>query len=82
LIDEISEAAYEAIEQAAAEAARAAALAAVERESAALREAQKWKLEAENLKKSGMKNAIITGMACLFGGLVIGISGTLIIGGR
>ena len=47
LIDEISEIAIEAIEQAAAEAARAAALAAVEREAAAFREAERWRLEAE-----------------------------------
>ncbi|MDR2728889.1 MAG: hypothetical protein LBB56_07130, partial [Chitinispirillales bacterium] len=47
LIDDISEAAYEAIEQAAAEASRAAALAALEREGAAIREAQRWRLEAE-----------------------------------
>ena len=41
LIDEISEAAYEAIEKAAGEAARAAFLVSVEREAAALREAQR-----------------------------------------
>jgi len=89
LIDDISEAAYEAIEQAAAEAARAAALAALEREAAAIREAQRWRLEAElrqqiiaETKKAGVKNAVITGLACLLGGLFIGIGGTLIIGGR
>jgi malate/lactate dehydrogenase len=89
LIDDISEAAYEAIETAAAEAARAAALAALEREAAAIREAQRWRLEAElrqqiitETKKAGVKNAVITGLACLLGGLFIGIGGTLIIGGR
>ena len=89
LIDDISEAAYEAIETAAAEAARAAALAALEREAAALREAQRWRLEAElrqqaiiDAKRIGRKNAVITGLACLLGGLFIGIGGTLIIGGR
>ena len=89
LIDDISEAAYEAIEQAAAEAARAAALAALEREAVALREAQRWRLEAEfrqqaiiDAKRTGRKNAVITGLACLLGGLFIGIGGTLIIGGR
>ena len=86
LIDEISEAAIEAIEQAAAEAARAAALAAIEREAAALREAQRWRLEAEtNLqgiqaaKRAGRKNAVIAGLVCFLGGLVIGVSGTLLI---
>ena len=96
LIDEISEAAYEAIDQAAAEAARAAALAALEREAAALREAarreaeaQRWRLEAErNLqaiteaRRAGRKNAVIAGLVCFLGGLAVGITGTLIIGGR
>jgi len=89
LIDDISEAAYEAIEQAVAEAARAAALAALEREAAALREAQRWRVEADlrqqiitETKKAGVKNAVIAGLACLLGGLVIGIGGTIIIGGR
>ena len=87
LIDDISEAAYEAIETAAAEAARAAALAALEREAAAIREAAhqqaealRWRLEAElrqqaiaEAKRTGRKNAVITGLACLLGGLFIGI---------
>ena len=93
LIDEISEAAYEAIDQAAAEAARAAALAALEREAAALREAarreaeaQRWRLEAErNLqeiqaaKRAGRKNAVIAGLVCFLGGLALGIGGTFLI---
>jgi hypothetical protein len=96
LIDEISEAALEAIEQAAAEGARAAALAMLEREAAAYREAAykqaealRWRTEAEirqqalvEIKKAGVKNAIITGAICLLGGLVFGVGGTLIIGGR
>jgi hypothetical protein len=89
LIDDISEAAYEAIEQAAAEAAKAAALAALERETAANREANRWRMEAElrqralaEAKKAGTKNMVITGLACLLGGLALGIGGTLIIGGR
>ena len=73
LIDEISEAAIEAIEQAAAEAARAAALAAVEREAAALREAAQWRLEAETARRTGVRNAIITGLLCLASGLVAGL---------
>ena len=74
LIDEISEAALEAIEQAEAEAARAAALAAVEREAGALREAERWRLEAETARKNGIRNMIITGLACLLGGFVAGIA--------
>ena len=87
LIDEVSEAAYEAIEQAAAEAARAAALAALEREAAALREAARqqaealrWRMEAAaNLqaetqaKRAGIKNAVITGLICLASGFIVGI---------
>ena len=89
LINEISEAALEAIEQAAGEAAKAAVLASIEREAAALREAQRWRIEAElkqqaitETKKAGTKNAIITGLVCLLVGLAIGIGGTLIIGGK
>jgi len=93
LIDEISAAAYEAIERAAAEAAKAATLAGLEREAAFLREvtihqadAQFWRLQAEtNLlavsaaKKAGVKNAVIAGAVCLIGGLFFGVGGTLII---
>jgi predicted amidohydrolase YtcJ len=89
LIDEVSQAALEAIEQAAGEAAKAAVLASIEREAAALREAQRWRLEAEirqgtikAIKKAGTKNAVITGLVCFLGGLAVGIGGTLIIGGR
>jgi hypothetical protein len=96
LIDEISEVAREAIERAVGEAAKAAVLAVVEREAAALREASarpaeapRWQLEAERqtqavteTRKAGVKNTIIAGLACLVGGLVVGIGGTLIIGGR
>jgi anti-sigma factor RsiW len=82
LIDDLTVAAVEAIERAAGEAAQAAALASVESEATALREAQRWRLEAETRRKAGIKNAIITGAICLFGGLALGISGTLIIGGR
>jgi hypothetical protein len=89
LIDEVSQAALEAIEQAAGEAAKAAVLSVIEREAAALREAQKWRTQAEisamavkEAKKNGTKNAIITGLVCLLGGLVLGVGGTLIIGGK
>jgi hypothetical protein len=86
LIGEVSEAAYEAIEQAAA---RAAALAALEREAAALREANRWRMEAElrqqaikDAKRNGIKNAFIAGVICFIGGLTVGAGGILIIGGR
>jgi len=96
LIEELTEAALEAIEQAAAEAAKAMALSMLEREAAAMREATlqqaealRWQLEAERqmkavkeAKRAGIKNAIIVGAACLLSGLVIGISGTIYLGGR
>jgi len=87
LIEEIKEAAHEAIEQAAGEAARAAFLASLEREAAALREAQKWRVEAHNnllqiqtAKSTGRKNTVIAAVAGILSGLVIGVSGTLMMG--
>jgi hypothetical protein len=96
LIDEISEAAHEAIQKAAAEAAKEAVLSVIEREAVAMREATiqqaeaiRWRLEAERqiqavkeAKRAGIKNAIIAGAACLLSGLVIGIGGTIYLGGR
>jgi hypothetical protein len=89
LIDEISGAALEAIEQAAAEGARAAALAMLEREAAALHEAQKWRIKADNYlqdikntKSEGKKNTVIAAFIGIFAGLTVGIGGTLLIGGR
>jgi gamma-glutamyl:cysteine ligase YbdK (ATP-grasp superfamily) len=86
LIDELTAAAYEAIEQAAGEAAKAAILVGLERETAALHEMQRWRKEAElnkktitETKKNGIKNTVIAGLACLLGGLAIGIGGTLAI---
>ncbi|MCL2129169.1 MAG: ABC transporter permease [Treponema sp.] len=92
LIDDLTEAAYEAIDQAAAEAARAAVLSMIECEAAALREAahqqaeaQQWRIEAEaNLqaiqvaKKAGRKNTVIGVLIGIFGGLALGVGGTLI----
>ena len=87
LIGEISDAAYVAIEQAAAEAARAAFLISIEREAAALREAQRWKQEAEmrllainEAKKTGRRNTILATAIGVAGGLVVG--GILGFGGR
>jgi lipopolysaccharide biosynthesis regulator YciM len=82
LISEITEAAREAIEQAAGEAARAALLASLEREAIALREAQWWRNETEELRNTGFKNKLFFGAICFIGGLVAGVAGTLIIGGR
>ena len=87
LIDEITQAAYEAIEQAAGEAARAAFLESIEREAAAIRETQRWRLEAENylleiqsIRKAGRKNIIFAVSVGILGGFVIGTAGTLIYG--
>jgi hypothetical protein len=89
LIDDLSLAAYEAIETAAAEAARAAALAALEREVAAIREAQHWRIEAEirqqtiaETQKAGRKYTLLAALFGILGGLAVGVGGTLIIGGR
>jgi 5-methylcytosine-specific restriction endonuclease McrBC GTP-binding regulatory subunit McrB len=89
LIDEITEAALEAIEQAAGEAAKAAVLEMLEREAIALREAQRWRLEAEanalqitQAKRTGTKNTVIGVLIGILGGLAVGVGGTLIIGGR
>ena len=78
LIDEISEAALEAIEQAAGEAARAAVWSMLEREAALLRETQRLRIEAEGMRTQGRKNTVITGLVCFIGGLFIGVSGTLL----
>ena len=77
LIDELTEAAYEAIDMAAAEATRAAVIASIEREAAALQEMQKWRNEAAALKQSKIKTAIITGLICFLTGLT---TGSIIIG--
>ena len=78
LIDEITEAALEAIEQAAGEAARAAVLSMVEREAVMLRENQRLRLEAE----ASRRNRLLIGVISFIGGLFVGVTGTLIIGGR
>ena len=96
LIDALTEAAHEEIQKAAAEAAKEAVLSVIEREAAAMREATlqqaealRWRLEAEKqikavkeAKRVGIKNAIITGAVCLFGGLVLGVGGAIYLGGR
>jgi hypothetical protein len=81
LIEDLTVAAEEAIEKAAAEAVKATALAFLEREAAAMREAQQWQGEYRVAKKAGVKTAVITGVICFFGGLAVG-AGTIFIGGR
>jgi hypothetical protein len=81
LIEDLTGAAHEAIEQAAAEAARAAALASLDREAAAIREAQRLQGENSRLKKSRVKTAVITGVVCFFGGLAVGAGGIAILQG-
>ena len=92
LIDDMTEAAREAIEKAAADAAKAASLAAVDREAAALREASLqrteaarrqseavyWQTEAERIKRTGRKNTVLAVVIGILGGLVVGVSGTLL----
>ena len=81
LIDEISAAALEAIDQAAGEAAKAAILSVLEREAEALREAEKWRIQADinalavkQAKKSGVKNTIIAALIGILGGFAVGFA--------
>jgi hypothetical protein len=96
LIDDLTVAALEAIEQAAGEAARAAFLASLEREALLLqaraqqqREAERWRIEAENnllaikaAKRAGVKNTVLGVVIGILGGLAVGVAGTLIIRGK
>jgi hypothetical protein len=81
LIEDLTEAAHEAIEQAAAEAAKAAALASLSREMAAVSEAQRLQGENSRLKQSRVKTAVVTGLICFFGGLAVGAGGITILQG-
>jgi anti-sigma factor RsiW len=72
LIEDMTAAAHEAIEQAAAEAARTAMLASLDREMAAMQEAQHLQGENSRLKQSRVKAAVVTGIVCFFGGLAVG----------
>jgi hypothetical protein len=82
LIEDLTAAAVEAIEQAAGEAAKAAALASLEREAAAIREARRLQGENRRLQQGRVKTAIVTGVVCFFGGLAIGAGATAILTGR
>jgi hypothetical protein len=81
LIEDLTGAAHEAIEQAAAEAAKAAALASLERELTAVSEAQRLQSENSRLKQSRVKTAVITGVICFFGGLAVGAGGIALLQG-
>jgi hypothetical protein len=81
LIEDLTGAAHEAIEQAAAEAAKAATLASLNREMAAIAEAQHLYRENSQLKKSRIKTAVITGVICFFGGLAVGAGSIAILQG-
>jgi hypothetical protein len=81
LIEDLTVAAEEAIEQAAAEAARAVMLTSLDRELAAVRETRRLLEENGALRKSRVKTAVITGAACFFGGLAAGACGVMLIGG-
>jgi hypothetical protein len=81
LIEDLTGAAHAAIGQAAAEAARAAARASLEREAAAVREAQRLQGENSRLKQSRAKTAVVTGAVCFFGGLAVGAGGIAILQG-
>jgi hypothetical protein len=80
LIDEVTAAALEAIEQAAGEAAKAAVLSVIEREAVALHEAEKWRIQAEinamainEAKKAGVKNTVIGVLIGIVGGFAVGM---------
>ncbi|MFP3041391.1 ABC transporter permease [Treponema primitia] len=82
LINDLTTAAEEAIEQAAAEAAKAAALASLERESRAIAESHQWRGKYETARKAGVKNAVITGVICFFVGAALSGGVIAIYGGR
>jgi hypothetical protein len=79
LIEDLTGAAREAIEQAAAEAARAAALASLDRELKAVAEAQRLQGENSRLKQGRVKTAVVTGVICFFGGVALGAGGIAIL---
>jgi hypothetical protein len=81
LIEDLTEAAHEAVEQAAAEAAKAAALASLNREMAAVTEAQRLQGENSRVKQSRVKTAVLTGLICFFGGIAVGAGGIAVLQG-
>jgi hypothetical protein len=81
IVEELTEAAEEAIETAAAEAAKAAVLASLGREAEALAEARRLRGEYRALKSKSVKAAILTGVICLLSGLAVG-AGVMVISNR
>jgi hypothetical protein len=81
LIEDLTTAAREAVEQAAAEAARAAVLASLEREAAAMAEAQRLHSENSRLRQSRIKTAVVTGLVCFLGGAALSAGGIAIVRG-
>jgi hypothetical protein len=79
LIEDLTGAAHEAIEKVAAESAKAAALASLDREMAALSEAQRLHSENNRLRQSRVKTAVVTGVICFFSGLAFGAGGVAIL---
>ena len=80
LIDDLTVAALEAVEQAAGEAARAAFLQRVEREALAMREVARQQAEvlrlrneAEIIRRAGIKNTVLAAVIGILGGLAVGV---------
>jgi predicted transcriptional regulator len=81
LIDDLTQAAHEAIEQAAGEAAKAATIAALENQAKALAEIARLQKEKNETRKNTIKNLIITGLSCFFAGALSG-GGIIYFSGR
>ena len=86
LIEELTEIALEAIEQAASEAARAAILSMLDREVIVLREAERWRQEAylnlqafAEARRSGRKNTVLGCLIGVISGFAFGIAASLLI---
>ncbi|MDR2865237.1 MAG: ABC transporter permease [Spirochaetaceae bacterium] len=72
MIDDLTEAAHDAIEQAAGEAAKAATIAALENQAKALAEIARLQKEQNETKKNNIGNLIITGLSCFVAGAMVG----------
>jgi len=87
LIDEITDAALLAIEQAAGEAAKAAVLSMAHREAVLLAQARRWQVEAENnlslarnAEREGRKNVLLGVLFGVLGGFAAGAAGVWVAG--
>ncbi|GHU45514.1 hypothetical protein FACS1894190_17670 [Spirochaetia bacterium] len=72
MIDDLTEAAHDAIEQAAGEAAKAATIAALENQAKAYAEIARLQKEQNETRKSNIRNLIITGLSCFVAGALVG----------